>query len=237
VISKALRDGRQLTRDELRQALEKAGINVAAAHRMSFFMLRAELDGLVCSGPRRGNQFTYMLMEERAPNAKSLPRDEAVVELTQRYFSSHGPATLKDFAWWSGLTVKDAKQGLAELGQAFDSMKVDGKEFWFGAPLTMRRDVSESAHFLPVLDEYVVAYRDVSPTYDAAHFVAAKNRNFASSFVIGGRVLGEWTQMVQDNKVSITLKPFSKLDAGDRHLLDAAAVRYGKFLGVPVVVL
>ena len=70
---------------------------------------------MICSGPRRGKQFTYALVEERAPRARVLPRDEALAELARRYFQSHGPATVHDFAWWSGLTVKDARAGAATV--------------------------------------------------------------------------------------------------------------------------
>ncbi len=100
VLAKALAGGNYLTRPELQAALAGAGIVADGGLRASYLMMRAELDMLICSGPRRGKQFTYALLDERAPAASSLPRDEALAELTRRYFTSHGPATLKDFAWW-----------------------------------------------------------------------------------------------------------------------------------------
>lgn len=103
-IAAALRGGKHLTRAELSSALRHAGVTSAKDDRMrlSFIMLRAELDGLVCSGPRVGKQFTYALLEDRVPRAAVLDREEARAELARRYFMSHGPATLKDFRWWSG---------------------------------------------------------------------------------------------------------------------------------------
>jgi len=99
-LAKALEGGRQLTRDELRELLARARITVAG-QRMAHIMMRAELDAVVCSGARRGKQFTYALLDERAPRARSLSHDDALVELSRRYFPSRGPATVQDFAKWS----------------------------------------------------------------------------------------------------------------------------------------
>ena len=98
VIARALQGGRQLTRVELRGALAEAGI-VAEGARLSYIVMRAELDAVVCSGPWRGKQFTYALLDERAPRSRALERDQALAELTLRYFRGHGPATARDFAW------------------------------------------------------------------------------------------------------------------------------------------
>jgi len=116
IFAKALEGGKHLTRPALKSMLDADGIDVTDPVRLAHVLLRAELDGVICSGPRIGKQFTYALLEERAPASKILDRDEALVELTQRYFRSHGPATLQDFVWWSGLTVEDARRGMAQVG-------------------------------------------------------------------------------------------------------------------------
>ncbi len=112
VIEAALRGGQHLTRSELGAVFAAAGIALGGTQRLAHLLMHAELDGLICSGVRRGKQPTYALLAQRAPDAKTLSREEALAELTRRYFSGHAPATLKDFAWWSGLTVADCKQGL-----------------------------------------------------------------------------------------------------------------------------
>ena len=117
VIERELGGRRHRTRQELAVALGKAGIP-AAGQRLAYLMMSAELDQVICSGPRRGKQFTYALLAERAPRARVLPRDEALGELTRRYFTSHGPATLRDYVWWSGLTMKDARRGVEIAGRA-----------------------------------------------------------------------------------------------------------------------
>ena len=105
VIEKALQGSKQLTRDELRDVFTKAGIKTEGEQRMAYLLMQAELDGVICSGPRKGKQFTYMLLEERVPLVRELTREEALIELTKRYFTSRGPASVQDYAKWSGLTI------------------------------------------------------------------------------------------------------------------------------------
>ena len=120
-------DGQPLTRGELSAHLGRAGI-AAKGVPLAFLTISAELEGVICSGPRRGKEFTYAQLAARAPNARRLPRDEALAELTARYFRSHGPATIRDFVWWSGLKTTDAKRGL-EINRAKPDI-VDGTTYW-----------------------------------------------------------------------------------------------------------
>jgi hypothetical protein len=111
-IAKALQGGNHLTRDELGEVLGRAKSG-GSPERRTNILLGAEIEGLVCSGPLRGKSHTYALVEERAPALGRLPdRQESLARLAHRFFVSHGPATLKDYAWWSGLTTADAKAGV-----------------------------------------------------------------------------------------------------------------------------
>jgi hypothetical protein len=103
IITKSLEGNKHMARDDLARELEKAKINADSA-RGYHFIMRAELDGLICSGAVRGKTQTYTLLSERAPAARPLPKDESLARLANIYFSSHSPATLRDFAWWSGLS-------------------------------------------------------------------------------------------------------------------------------------
>ncbi len=170
VIERTLAGGHQRTRTELAAALGKAGIR-AEGQRLAYLMMSAELDQVICSGPRRGKQFTYALLEERAPKASLLPRDEALRELTRRYFTSHGPATLRDYVWWSGLTMADARRGVEIAGRALVRETFGELTCWSGAstPAFTLRSLGgggtrkrSSAHLLPIYDEYLIAYKDRS---------------------------------------------------------------------------
>ncbi len=81
--------------------------------------MQAELDRIICSGAKQGKQFTYALLDERVPSVKCLNKDEALAELSKRYFPSRGPATLKDFSTWSGLSIVDVKAGLSMVKSNF----------------------------------------------------------------------------------------------------------------------
>jgi hypothetical protein len=131
LFQRALRDGRHRTRTELGAILGCAGI-AASGQRLAYIVAEAELTGLVCSGPLRGKQHTYALLEERAPGARVPARDEALGELTLRFFTGHGPATARPFAWWAGLTVADVNAGLHMVRDRLTRLEQDGHTWWLG---------------------------------------------------------------------------------------------------------
>ena len=233
VIAKALAGGRFLTRAELGRALAEAGI-AAEGLRLTCLVMRAELDAVVCSGPRRGKQFTYALLDERAPQARRLARDEALTELTQRYFTGHGPATIRDFAWWSGLTVADAKAGVATVAETLNRDVVDGETYWF-SPSNLPAEESPGAVFLlPTYDEFLVGFAAFGKSLRGG-LPAAETWSPSSPIVIDGRVAGSWRRTFQKGSVVIELAPFAPLTAEASEAVAAAAPRYGKHLGMPAV--
>ncbi len=224
VLERALRGGKSLSRAELGLVLRSARISTDGL-RLAHLMADAELEAVVVSGPRRGKQFTYALLEERAPHALVLPREEALVELTRRYFSSHGPATLRDYAWWSGLTVREAKTGieLAEL----EAEALDGRTYWFSPSSAAPRTASLSAHLLPNYDEYLIAYKDRGPV------VGGSGRDvFAHYFVASGRLAGSWRRTLKKDSVVVDAVSYRRLSREDRRALAASVERYGRFLGL-----
>jgi hypothetical protein len=108
VLTKELQGGKYLTRTQVQEALAAAKIK-AQGERMAYIMMEAELDGIICSGPRQKKQFTYALLEERVAPVKHIDNDEALGKLMNRFFASRGPATLADFTYWSGFTIRHAK--------------------------------------------------------------------------------------------------------------------------------
>jgi hypothetical protein len=183
---KALRDGQMLTRPELAVALRRVGIR-ADGLRLAYLVMHAELDQVICSGARRGKQMTYALLDERVPRTRPLPRDEALAELARRYFTSHGPATLRDFVWWSGLTVRDARTSIEAAGPALARMVVGDLTCWHAPSLADPPRGRSSAHLLPNYDEYLIAYKDRDPVTEGA------GRDMFSHYVvIDGRLAGTW---------------------------------------------
>jgi hypothetical protein len=237
-IVKALQGGAHLTRAELGDALEAAGI-AARGRRLGHIVHRAEIEALICSGELRGKQHTYALLDERAPGAKTLARDEALAELTRRFFTSHGPALPQDFAWWSGLTVADAKAGLEMANKHLLREVVDGKTYWFSPSSATARMKDPTIHLLPNYDEYLIAYRDHSaslgeslPTGSAALYDMLARH----IVVLNGRVIGGWRSTTKKGEVSIELKLPVPLSGPQKEALHTAAERYGRFLGMTVTV-
>jgi hypothetical protein len=203
---------------------------------MGQLMGHAELDQVICSGVRKGKQFTYALLEERAPHSKSLERDEALAELAKRYFRSHGPATLQDFVWWSGLTINDARKGIDFIRSQLMCETIDGQSYWFvNAPSEIKPFTG--AHLLPNYDEYMVGYTDRTSIFDAAHEDQLDPRGnilFQYAMMLGGLVAGTWKRTIKKKEVVIELSPFMTLSNAQNQLFVVAAQDYGKFLELPV---
>ncbi len=228
VLEQALGNGGCLTRQELGPHLQRAGLPTGN-RELAHIAMYAELEGLICSGPRRGKQPTYALLADRAPEAKSLQRDQALAELVKRYFRSHGPATVRDFVWWSGLTSADAKRGL-EIIRA-RQRDVDGLKYWtVGRDSHSARPYKSSLHLLPIYDEFLVAYRDLQAVPRPAYLMG----NFQHALVIGGQVAGTWRIMTNPKRVAVTVHPLRRLTATERRGVALEVARYGRFLGMPV---
>jgi len=237
-IAKALRGGKQLTRSEIAQALKLARID-AKGLRLAYLILRGELDAVICSGALRGKQFTYALLDERVPKFKTLERDEALAELTKRYFTSHGPALLRDYTWWSGLTMADAKAGIEMAGHELDHTTVDGKTYWFGELAETTKTKAPLIHLLPNYDEYLIAYKDRSSSIDPSLHNHLRQRDDAFNahiIVLNGQVIGGWRRTIEKDKVTINANPLLKLGAAENRALRLAAERYGQFLGKSAVI-
>jgi hypothetical protein len=232
VFERAL-DAQPLTRGELGQHLERAGI-AAKGIPLAMLTIFAELEGVICSGPRRGKELTYARLSDRAPEARRLPRDEALAELTARYFRSHGPATIRDFVWWSGLTTPDAKKGL-EMNHA-KPVVVDGITYWtIGDP--PRRVSAHTVHLLPIYDEYLVSYRDRDAVPHGPAKVPSRSRGavtFQHAVVSAGQVAGTWRTARTAEGVSVDVVPLKRLTRVEHGQLQRAIDRYSWFLGVPV---
>jgi hypothetical protein len=234
VLEAALRDGTYLTRSELAEALERAGITTAGQH-LTHLVMHAELDSVIVSGPRRGRQFTYALLDERAPDARRLDRDEALAELARRYFTSHGPALLADFTWWSGLTMAEARRGVDLAGAALAGEVVDDRRYWRGAHDPPPPNGHPAAHLLPNYDEFLVAYRDRS---DALHpgldtSPLPRESVLANVVLVDGLVRCGWRRRPARGGVVVEVGPLGARDPALEAAVARAAEDYGRFVGAP----
>jgi hypothetical protein len=237
VLVEALQGGKQLTRTELASALQQAGIACHNLLRLGYIIIHAELDGILCSGARRGKQFTYALLDERAPQTRTLGRDEALAGFATRYFTAHGPATLQDFVWWSGLTVADAKAGLEMASSRLTREIIDGQTYWSSSSVVPTSEVSQTMYLLPNFDEYTVGYTDRSAVIDEADLPKFDPRMSVldNAIVLNGMVVGTWKRILKKDSVIIAPNLFTSLNEAETRALVEAANRYGAFLGLPAI--
>jgi hypothetical protein len=237
LFANALQGGKQLSREAMFALLEAAQISTAG--QRGFHILgRLAQEGLICFGARQGKQQTFVLLDEWAPNAKRLARDEALAELAKRYFTGHGPATLQDFVWWSGLKVSDAKAGLDMVAAQLTEEGMNGQRYWMAQAAPASHHISPTAYLLPGFDEYMLGYTDRSAALDPQHvqkIQPGKNGMFSSTIVIDGRIVGTWKRTIKKKAVVIAATPFVPPTTAENDAIAAAARRYGEFLGMPVV--
>ena len=231
-LSRALSGGRHLTRAEVAASLEGAGV-ATDGQRLAHLLGWAELDGLICSGVRRGNQSTYALLDDRAPVvARRCPRHELVARLAERYFQSRGPATIHDFSWWSGLTVAEARAGVEAITSNLTADQYRETTHWRSSR-PVPRSTSGAAHLLPAFDEYLVGYRDRDAVLDPKH---ASRHNAGGGMlnpavVVGGAVIGTWRRVMSRAVVTVEVDLFERAAPETKAAIEAAAERYGSYLG------
>lgn len=212
-IERALRDGKSMTRPEIYAALEAAKIATKNSRGLHLLFTLAH-ERLICFGARRGKQPAFVLLDEWVPPSKPKPREEALAELATRYFQSHGPASPADFAWWSGLTLKEVKEAIALAG-----------------PIENDKAAKWSARLLPPFDEYTVAYKDRSAVLELVHAkkVNAGGGIFHAIVVVDGIVIGTWSRELRSGRVNLAL--FRTLTARETAAIENEQARYAKFLG------
>jgi hypothetical protein len=236
LFANALQGGKQMTRDELYALLEAKRIS-SAGQRGSHILSCLAHDGLICFGARKGKQPTFTLLDEWAPDAKRLQRDEALAELARRYFTGHGPATLQDFTWWSGLKASDAKTGLEMVASSLKQEAVDAKVYWEARESSPSLAESPTAFLLPGFDEYMLGYTDRSAVLDpqqAQKLLPDNNGRFLGTMILNGCVVGTWKRELSKKATAVTMQPFNLLKKAEKQAFEVAAERYGEFIGLPV---
>ena len=233
LIERALRGGNHLTRKELQSVLLKGGIETDS-RRLGYLTAYAELEAVICSGALTGKRHTYALLEERAPRALELSTDDALMELTRRYFASHGPATIKDFAWWSSLKVSDIKRGLEMVGSEITSADVGGRTYWY--PSRGRKPLLESpvVHLLQAYDEYIVAFPETKGLLNLRGIARslADRTLYLGVVMLDGQIAGHWKRTVAKGSVRFDIALYRQFKGKQKEGLEREVEEHGKFLGL-----
>lgn len=235
---RALQGGRQLPREALMELLENHKISTAKM-RGYHILWRLAQEGLITFAARAGKSQTFALLDEWVAPAKKLDRAAALAELARRYFTSHGPALLADFAGWSGLRSADVRAGVEAASSALRRERIGKADFWMPADAAAPEAGMKAAQLLPGFDEYLLGYKDRSAVLEARHarkIVPGSNGVFSPTILLRGRVAGTWKRTLNKETAVIAVSSFHPLRKAEQQAVVAAAARYGRFLGLPVEV-
>ena len=234
ILVRALQGNKQLSRDTLNEAFRKNKI-IAKGHRLSYIMMYAELAGIVCSGARQGNQFTYALLNERVRTTRSLDNDEALSELATRYFMSRGPATLKDFSTWSGLTLTDCRKALEVTKLNFAKEVVEGDEYYFSSKISLNNKRLEGIYLLPIYDEFIMGYKNRSAVLEFKRSIKSRSLfHYDCMIVSDGQIIGTWKRTIAKNSIEIEFEFFRPASKDQRKAFDNAIHHFEKFTNTAV---
>jgi hypothetical protein len=231
-IAKAIARRGHLTRRDVAEALSHAGIKTTP-WLVGQLLMHAELRAVVCSGAPRGRQQTYALVEERAPRPSSMTRDEALAALARRYFQSHGPATARDYQWWSGLSGADVSRGIGLLGRGVERVRSGERTYVVTSARPAMRTRAGSAHAIQPFDEFVVAYSESRAVVDvsgaARAGVAGGAALLTRGVVYDGQLVARWRIAAQRGARALAIDPLRRLSSAERDAVTAAATRFERF--------
>jgi hypothetical protein len=239
LIAQALAGGEPLTRAQIAGVLETAGIP-ASGQRAPYLLQRAALDGILCADLPRGRDPTYARLPEGTAPPRDMDREQALARLAEHYFQSHGPATVQDFAWWSGLTAKEARQGLEAVRSSLHRVAEGNQEMWAGPePAALPAGGSpagSSIYLLPPFDEYLLGYRDRSAVLapEDAKKVNAGGGMPRPAVVVDGHVAGIWRRRIRRRELQVAVEWFRAPSTPELKSLMAAVDRLGAFWSMPV---
>jgi len=238
ILIRTLEGNQALTREELKPFFNRDGINTDE-QRFPHIMLDAEINGLVCSGVMKGKKQTFALLNERVPQKRTLTKDEALSKLAKIYFTSHGPATLPDFIWWSGLPVTEARKALEMNKSTLISETIGTETYWFEDSIKPASTPPDSVYLLPAFDEYLISYKNRSAAITADHHKKAISNNgiFWPVIVVNGQISGVWKRTLKKDQVLIELDHFRPHNKKEMQLINHAADKYGYFSGMKAEVI
>jgi hypothetical protein len=233
LLVRALEGGRSLTRPEAYATLERGGVAPHAQRGLHVLFHLSHL-GLLCQGPRRERQPTFVLLEEWIRRSKSPTPEEGLATLATRYFSSHGPATLPDFVWWSGLRVKEARLAIDAAGARLHEETWDGRTWWSGMRSSTRRSGRGRAVLLPPWDEFIVAYKDRrAATGHLGGRTEESLRTVGSALIlIDGRVRGAWKRAARAGSLRFAAEYWTAVTRAEKEAVREAVGRYSRFFGL-----
>ncbi|MFV0336914.1 MAG: winged helix DNA-binding domain-containing protein, partial [Chthoniobacterales bacterium] len=232
-LEKVLTGGKHLTKKEIGDALLAQDIVLDDRH-LQLSISYAEMEGVLMNGRQKGRTQTFTLFEEWAPRKKTICRDEALARLARKFFTSHGPATIPDFAWWSGLTMTECRQAVEMIRADFVCETMNGRDFWMRDDIKIPPAGNDEALLLPPFDEFVVSYKDRSEIIEEVHYgkVITKNGIFSPTIKLNGEIIVSWKKMTRKGSPRIELSFFEKTPKRKQDLFNSEVKRLENFYSI-----
>ncbi len=232
LVSDAFKHERQLTYKDLGRVLSDSGIpEFRKIDVQRHIIRRSGRKGIICFSEHVSGRPAFALFKSPVPKPPN--RDAVLAKLARTYFGSHGPATLKDFAWWAGIGLGDAESGLDAISSRMKEDTSTGDTYWMPKKNPSANQAKRTTYLLPAFDEYLVAYKNrasiIEPKY-ATKVINGSNGTFLPALVSEGRVIGTWRRKEEKNRVTIALSPFTKLNKEQNEGIKEAADSYGRFI-------
>jgi len=228
IIAKALKND-HLTKQEIGEVFVRCRMPLNDK-QLNQALLHAELDGIICNGYARSK---YCLLDEKNPKKIKLNKEEAIHRLASRYFSSHGPATVQDFSWWSGMSITEARKAMNYIRHEFIFETINSQTYVFKYPSINYKLNTDIVHFLPNYDEYFIGYRDRKDILPQEHLkkVIVNAGAFKATIIKNGKIIGTWRKTINRNNRNILFEYeyFYPEDNGQAPLYARAASSMEKF--------
>ena len=227
IFSDYLNRNRIAQKADFAEAVKDKGINMDE-HRLSYHIRLAEYSGLLCSGDLFPMKHSYALVDMKLPQQNPVPKDEALALLARKYFRSHGPATLEDFVWWTGMNIGDCKAGMEAIQSELIEERWKGLRFFHHQDSRTRGFRSGTVTLLPSYDEYLIGYksRHVALHPDHTHRAHNSTGNFWPVILLDGEVVGNWSVSGGTNQTEI-FHPEARIS---QEALQEQLKKYGTFL-------
>ena len=232
ILEKYLLSNKSIRRETITMEFENHSIRTNE-NRLSHILMELELNKIICSGGVENSKQTYALFDERIKHKNHLNKDESLARLADMYFQSHSPACLEDFVWWSGLSVSEAKSGIADIQKNLDVFVENDRNYYIWNRREAARNMSDSFFLLPAFDEFLISYKfresSISDLYNRK--AISDNGIFRPLMVLNGGVIGIWKRSLRSKKLHIETEIFIPQNENFEKLLNPAKDRFLKFAG------
>jgi hypothetical protein len=232
-ILKALEGGTHLTRKQLAVELVRARIDIAG-QRLPHMLMHAELDLAICSGARVGRDHTYAVFDDRVPDAKRMGDADAARALVERYLRSHGPSSVHDLRWWSGLRMAEVRSAIDDLDPMIEAITIGNHELW-RMPGSPPGSPAAVVTLLETFDEYVVGYTRTrflgDPRADVARAAWGGRDPYRGPVLRSGRIVGRWRRRMTPASIGMEVRTYGSLGDSALRRLRTEVRRFGRFHG------